>query len=82
VRNRRLFRSFRAQKKYPDLTRGDVPSSLAPGFHIAAPLALRANLTGVDLTGANLEGTNLNDVKIDERVAEQIRDFQAKQTRP
>src|SRR5215212_4900152 len=41
VRYRRLFRSFRAQRKYPDLTRGDVPSSLAPGFHIAAPLALR-----------------------------------------
>src|SRR5215207_5096536 len=41
VRYRRLFRSFRAQRKYPDLTRGDVPSSLASGFHIAAPLALR-----------------------------------------
>src|SRR5215212_7304591 len=42
VRYRRLFRSFRAQRNYPDLTRGDVPSLLAPGFHIAAPLALKS----------------------------------------
>src|SRR5215213_9917721 len=41
-----------------------------------------ANLTGANLTDANLEGTNLKNVKVDERVAEQIRDFQAKQTRP
>jgi len=38
-----------------------------------------ANLTGANLTDANLEGTNLKGVKVDERVAEQIRDFQAKQ---
>ena len=40
-----------------------------------------ANLIGADLTDANLEGTNLEDVKVDERVAEQIRAFKAKQTR-
>ena len=53
-----------------------------------------ANLRGANLTrsqprkeptseaDANLEGTNLEDVKVDERVAEQIREFNAKQTRP
>src|SRR6185369_8129766 len=45
-----------------------------------------ANLTGADLTGANLEGanledTNLKDVKMDARVAKQVREFKAKQTR-
>jgi uncharacterized protein YjbI with pentapeptide repeats len=40
-----------------------------------------ANLTDANLTDANLEGTNLKDVKVDERVAEQIRDFHVKQTR-
>jgi len=40
----------------------------------------KANLTGADLTGANLKGTNLKDVKMDERVAEQIRQFNAKQS--
>ena len=41
-----------------------------------------ANLEGANLEGANLERTNLEDVKMDERVAEQIRKFNAKQTRP
>jgi uncharacterized protein YjbI with pentapeptide repeats len=46
----------------------------------------RADLTGADLRGAvlteaNLEGTILKDVKVDERVAEQIREIQAKQSR-
>lgn len=40
-----------------------------------------ANLTGTNLTDANLERTNLKDVKLDERVAEQICDFNARQTR-
>jgi uncharacterized protein YjbI with pentapeptide repeats len=41
-----------------------------------------ANLTDADLTRANLERTNLEDVEMDERVTEQIREFNAKQTRP
>jgi uncharacterized protein YjbI with pentapeptide repeats len=41
----------------------------------------RANLEGADLTGANLELTNLKDVKVDERVAEQIGEFKTKQAR-
>ena len=40
-----------------------------------------ADLTGADLTGGNLEGTNLKDVKVDERVSEQIGEFHAKQSR-
>jgi len=56
-----------------------------PSDCIHPPLAglLKAyRYTGADLTGADLEGTNLKDVKMDERVAEQIREFNAKQTRP
>jgi uncharacterized protein YjbI with pentapeptide repeats len=40
-----------------------------------------ANFKNALLMQANLEGTNLKDVKVDQRVAKQIRDFHAKQTR-
>jgi uncharacterized protein YjbI with pentapeptide repeats len=40
-----------------------------------------ANLTGADLTDANLERANLKNAKVDDRVTEQIREFNDKQTR-
>jgi len=59
------------------ISRGNLARANLTGADLSG-----ANLIGADLTGANLEGTNLKDVKMDERVAEQIRDFQAKQTHP
>jgi uncharacterized protein YjbI with pentapeptide repeats len=59
-----------------DLTSADL--TLAD---LTAADLTEANLTEADLTAAILEGTTLKDIKTDERVAAQIREFRAKQTR-
>jgi uncharacterized protein YjbI with pentapeptide repeats len=65
-----------------NLTGADLTGANLTGADLTGANLTGADLTGANLTGANLERTNLNDVEMDERVAEQIRDFKAKQTRP
>jgi len=64
-----------------DLTSANLQEANLTQANLTDANLSRANLQGADLSGANLEGTNLEGVKADERVAEQIREFKAKQNR-
>jgi uncharacterized protein YjbI with pentapeptide repeats len=63
------------------LTEADLREANLTGADLTEADLTEADLRGTNLRRANLEGTNLKDVKMDDRVAAQIRDFQAKQTR-
>jgi uncharacterized protein YjbI with pentapeptide repeats len=65
-----------------NLTGVNLKGANLTGANLTGADLTEANLTGATLKSANLEGTNLKDVKVDQRVAEQIREFNAKQTRP
>lgn len=65
-----------------DLEGADLTGANLTGANLIRANLTGANLKGANLTDANLERTNLKDVKMDERVAEEIREFKAKQTRP
>ena len=71
----------RASLTYAHLTNADLTGADLTNADLTNADLTGANLIGADLTEANLEGTNLTDVKVDERVAEQIREFKAKQIR-
>jgi uncharacterized protein YjbI with pentapeptide repeats len=78
---------FNAEMQFAHLVDANLTGADLAGANLREADLRNANLTGADLTGANLtganlEGTNLKNVKVDDRVAEQIRDFHAKQTRP
>jgi uncharacterized protein YjbI with pentapeptide repeats len=64
-----------------DLTKANLAGANLTRANLMGANLTRANLEGADLTGANLELTNLKDVKVDERVAEQIGEFKTKQAR-
>lgn len=70
-----------ANLREADLSRADLAGANLTGANLTDANLTGADLTGADLTDADLEGTNLKDVTVDERVAEQIREFKAKQTR-
>jgi uncharacterized protein YjbI with pentapeptide repeats len=61
-----------------NLTGANLKGANLTGANLTGADLKGANLTGANLTGANLEGTNLKDVKVDECVAEQIREFNAR----
>jgi uncharacterized protein YjbI with pentapeptide repeats len=63
-----------------DLTRADLTDANLTDANLTGANLTEADLRGANFTGANLEETNLKDVKMDERVAEQIREIKAKQT--
>jgi len=67
--------------RHADLIGANLTDANLTGANLRYANLTGANLSGADLTDAILEGTNLKDVKMDERVAKQIRDFKAKQTR-
>ena len=54
-----------------NLTEADLSGANLSGADLSG-----ADLTGANLSGTNLTGTDLKDVEMDERVAEQIREFQ------
>jgi len=64
-----------------DLTGADLTGADLTGVDLTGADLTGADLSGADLSRAKLEGTNLEDVKVDERVAEQIREFNARKTR-
>jgi len=74
-----------------NLTGANLTGADLEGANLTGVNLTRANLTGADLTGANLiganlkganlTGTNLKGAMVDKQVAEQIREFRAKQTR-
>jgi uncharacterized protein YjbI with pentapeptide repeats len=64
-----------------NLTDANLTDANLQGANLVGANLQGANLQGADLSGTNLKRTNLQDVKVDERVAEQIREFNAKQTR-
>jgi uncharacterized protein YjbI with pentapeptide repeats len=65
-----------------DLTHANLTDANLRRVDLTGANLTGADLTGANLTDANLEDTNLKDVRMDERVAEQIREFYARQTRP
>jgi len=64
-----------------NLTQADLTGANLTGANLTRADLTQAHLIGANLIGANLEGTNLKHVEVDERVAEQIREFNAKQNR-
>lgn len=64
-----------------NLTKANLTKANLTGANLTDANLTGANLTDANLTDANLEGTNLKDVKVDKRVAGQIREFKARQTR-
>jgi len=64
------------------LTGADLTEAELTGADLTEAELTGADLRGANLTGANLKRTKLDNVKVDERVAEQIHEFNAKQTHP
>ena len=64
-----------------NFTRANLTRVNLTGADLTRAYLTGANLTGANLTRANLEETILKGVKVDERVAAQIRDFSTSKTR-
>ena len=64
-----------------NLTRANLTRANLTAADLTKAYVAGANLTGANLTGANLEETILKDLKVDERVSAQIRDFSTSKTR-
>jgi uncharacterized protein YjbI with pentapeptide repeats len=65
-----------------DLTDADLTGADLTDADLTAANLTRANLTGANFEGVNLHEANLKDVNADERVAEQISAFRAKELSP
>jgi len=71
----------RADLYKAEMFKANLEGADLEGANLAGADLTAADLTGANLEGANLEGTILKDVTVDERVAKQIREFNAKQNR-